>query len=264
MKIYYGTDGDGATTYVNRDGKFQATSNGEFGVGKYFWHENLPAAIITAVQYEGRAPSGWAVVEIEFDDFHEALRSAVGVGKQGGRLKYVLELCNGSEPAIVQARNKNTVSTASGGTDIPFSRQSRHPSEAFRQINANPEDYGVPGEKNAISWKYNLIVGRCAAAYTDPTLIQFKFANDGIKVLNGPAGTRRIAIRGVTLNEQAAGVVGQWTQDKPNRNRLYNLYFKDKTEVDLNQALNVAQSSKAAAGKGKPVNKNNKQGRKGK
>src|ERR1043165_8505237 len=193
MKIYYGTDLAGAQQYVSSKKQFRGTSGGEFGIGQYFWHENLPAAILTALQYDGTDASGWAVVEIEFDDFNASLQAIVGTNRQ--EPKGVLELCPNYELPIVRTRAKQRVN-AGGGVHVVLNN-ALHPAQAFRQINASPAQYNIQAADNSIAWKYHLIIGQTAAVdYGDSSLIQFKFANAGLDLLNGNAGTRRIAMQG--------------------------------------------------------------------
>jgi hypothetical protein len=254
MKIYYGTDKVSAQEYVGSTKEFAATSRGEFGVGKYFWYEDLPAAIMTAVQYEGNA-SDWAVLRLTFDNFEQRLTTATG-----GQIRRVIEFGDHSPvlPNRIRAMVRPPNANKQGKIDLNSIAAHAH-SRAFREINAKPSDYQITANDNEIAWRYNLIIGLCAAAYEDSSLIQMKFANDGIKCLNDRDHVeRKVVITGKQLS-RCWRIVQSWKLAA--RQAIYDKYFASyfreesdvaAEEVDLDTVLGRGgQKSESKGGKRK-------------
>jgi hypothetical protein len=74
MLLYRGLSKDRGQKIIAGTEAIAATSNGELGgAGSYYWKETegsvaLFAAVISALQYYGSAPGGWALLEIDLDE----------------------------------------------------------------------------------------------------------------------------------------------------------------------------------------------------
>jgi hypothetical protein len=230
--IYYGTELEGAEAYAHPTSpkQFDTThvSRGEFGVGKYFWYDDLPAAILTAVVYEGNQ-SDWAVLRLKFDNFEESLKRATNATKPAKATRddiaRVIEF-DDHGPVLSEHFRKVEVKppiSTTGEKKISLSKIGGHSnSERFREINANPTDYGITANPNEIAWRYNLIIGRCAGAFEDSSLVQMKFANAGLNCLNYPEVQRTVVIKGTRITK-SWHTVSNWKLR--NRREIYNKYF---------------------------------------
>ncbi|MHC5003275.1 MAG: hypothetical protein ACYTJ0_09135 [Planctomycetota bacterium] len=68
MLLYRGLSRSRGDAIVDGTDRIAATSNGEFGNGSYYWINDKAAAVLSAVQYYGQDPGGWAVLEIDVGD----------------------------------------------------------------------------------------------------------------------------------------------------------------------------------------------------
>jgi hypothetical protein len=234
---------------------FISNGNGEFGAGCYFWLDDLPAAVMSAVQYA--APHGaWAVIQLEFDEAH--FRQAMT--PPDGMAPKVLEFNHGrtsifGPPGPGENKQKLTTSyvvpwdysyvpkpgeTAAAaesrveqGPKPPQGTFGKMTAEEFRKRNADPEKYGLTGDKNMLAWQHAFIVGGCAADYSDPTLVQVKVANEGLTYLND---TRNVSRTVVVTGKQIKKVltkIQQWKMS--DRVKFYETYVKGKPDVDLDK-----------------------------
>jgi len=216
MELYRGLGYERAMRVVAGAEQIAATSNGEFGSGSYYWLNDLPAGILSAVQYYGQEKGGWAVLKMEVG------KSELGDFPRGSILNFRDGGGSSSfDPSTNTARRKVT---------FPDETEHRLTFSEFRDINANPDAHGLTGIKNKLPWpNYPIIAGPTAAAPKDVNLTQIKFANQGIDVLNNQP--KQIVMHGPQLNASTFKTVRTWTLD--NRESIYLKYFNGQTAVTL-------------------------------
>ena len=219
MKLYRGLSAARGEAISAGKEKIAATSNGEFGSGSYYWANDLPAAIISAVKYYGQQPGGWAVLEVIVDDAR--LKSMTK-----GRL---LNFRSGGNSANYDPSTQTTT------RDVSIREQDkveRMDFRQFREINADPEKFNITGvTKNTMPWPdHPVIAGPTVAAPKDVLLTQIKFAHEGLDIVN--AGTKTVVVTGTQMNNQTFKVVNNWTLD--DRKKIFSDYFQGKTHVTLN------------------------------
>lgn len=223
-EMYRGLSHDRAKAIVAGREQIAATSNGEFGTGSYYWKNDLPAAVISAVQYYGQQENGWAVLRITVGQGQMAnvQRGAILNFRDPGTSR-------GFDPATMTAPRAVTVpggDLASPGGDV----QVRMSFSEFREINADPEGHSMTGQKNHLAWaNYSVIAGPTAAAPKDVNLTQVKFSGDGLTALN--AAPKAIVMHGPKLNDSTFQTVRSWKLE--NRNSIFQKYFVGRTEVAL-------------------------------
>lgn len=248
-KIYRGTSKEWVDAYVSgvRPKAFEPTGGGEFGAGSYFWLEDLEAAILSALQYNAK-DRDWGVVEVEYrdEDIRRLAERRQGYGSRVLEFKHSRSSCfTRLASNFVVPREYSHLATIDENQDTKVApAKSERPqagsygkmqSEQFRNINASPTKYGIDGEKNSVVWQYDLVVGLCAADYSDTHLVQMKFANHGMTFLNDPERcTRKEIITGKRV-VKAWKKVEAWKMAK--RKTLYAQYFEGKDEVDLDAVL---------------------------
>lgn len=246
-RIYRGTSKEWVDRYVAASPMtFEPTGGGEFGAGCYFWQDDLPAAIMSALQYNGRERD-WGVVEVEFEDkeLGALATRAEGYGSRVLEFKHDRPSYFGRQAgAFVVPREYSHLALDPEQQDGYLPQRTTPPplrtyglmqSEQFRNINASPEKYGIDGIRNGVVWQYDLIVGKCAADYSDAYLVQMKFANHGMTFLNNTAMCRRRrVITGKRLTTAWTKVQAWRMQD---RDKLYEQYFHAVTDLDLNARL---------------------------
>jgi hypothetical protein len=217
MKLYRGLSLDRATRIEAGKEAIQPTSNGEFGNGSYYWRNDIAAGVMSALQYYGKEPNGWAVIEIEFN--------AADIKTQFPILNFV-DNGTGKQFDAATKTAMRPVRVTEFGADVDVNLTFSE----FRDINSSPSEYTLPGEKHTLPWShYGIIAGPCAIAPKDVNLIQVKFAGTGIDNLN--ACKKKIVLSGACLSDDTFARVSNWKMEA--RNDAYKRYFLGKTVVNL-------------------------------
>jgi hypothetical protein len=303
VNLHMGTTQRVATALVTNNGDVRPTANGEFGVGSYYWLEDIPAAFLSATQYHGNKDGGWAIVQFSFDDAD--LRNAAShrfLGRNGGEdggsfANRVRDDSMGYGPRIVDFTRQgpkridtlhdvvgenvelddvvvlnrgsrlttnfivppswselpSDIPHGGGSNDSLWEAQTRGDAlkdrirvfgkmnaSDFRRLNQNYAELGLGNDpSNKVSWQYDMVLGRSAAAEDDQTLIQVKFANRGLTFLNNSAiVTRTILVRGKKISAKWKNIES-WKMNS--RQKLYKLYLEDfittQTECDLDSVI---------------------------
>lgn len=247
-KIYRGTSASWVDEYVRgRAPKmFEPNGGGEFGAGCYFWLEDLPAAIMTALQYNANERD-WGVVELEYQDtdLQRLGRREAGYGSRVLEFKHERQSSFVDKPGnfvvpkdyshIAPNRADQGTHTPAKTTPPPPGSFGKMQSEQFRAINAAPAKYGLDGTKNSLVWQYDLVIGLCAADYTEKQLVQMKFANHGMTFINDVALCPRKKIITGKKVVKAWKKIEAWKM--ADRKKLFEQYFKDEDKVDLDAIL---------------------------
>ena len=252
-KIYRGTSAEWVNQYLAKTNpkSFDPTGGGEFGAGCYFWLEDKYAAFMSAVQYNA-GERDWGVLMIEFSktNIQALARREAGYGSRvlefphnGPRM--FEEMGTQGPGSFVVPKDYSHLAVEKGQqathtpkkTGLPPARSFGHmQSEDFRKINADPDKYGIDGKKNELVWQYDLIIGLCAADYSDTKLVQMKFSNHGMTFLNNMVQcvrTKVITGKKITKNWQTAS---GWKM--ADREKLWKLYVEGKTEpIDIDKQI---------------------------
>ncbi|WP_137127668.1 hypothetical protein [Roseomonas sp. HF4] len=225
MLLYRGLSKTRADAIVGGAEQIAATSNGEFGNGSYYWRDDLPAGIISALQYYGQAAGGWAVISISV--------SQLAVQQQGITAPAMMSFRpNANRPSDYGTGYDAGTDTTIRSVTVPqFGDASvRMNFNEFREINADPEGHGLTGEKNTLTWgNYAIIAGPTVACPTDATLTQIKFQGQGLALLN--AAPKALVIHGPALNDITYQRVRSWSLE--DRKRIYEDRFAGRAEVNL-------------------------------
>jgi len=217
MKLYRGLGLTLAQQIVSGKEPIAPTSNGEFGNGSYYWKDDLPAGIMSALQYYGQKEGGWAVIEIEFGKTDIKTTFPILNFKDNGKGKnYDESTKTALRPVVVPEFGPDIA------VNLTFSE--------FRDINAAPAEYALHGEKHTMAWAhYGIIAGPCARAPLDTNLVQVKFAGAGIDALNTCG--KKIVMQGAPLNDTTFKRVSKWKLEA--RNTSFNQYFVGRNTVNL-------------------------------
>lgn len=225
MLLYRGLAKTRADAIIAGTERIAATSNGEFGNGSYYWRDDLPAGVISALQYYGQADGGWAVISVSVSD--------ADVVRQGISAPAVLNFrANPNRASDYGAAYDQTTDTTMRNLTVPqFGNAAVRVNFAeFREINADPEAHGLTGEKNTLPWdNYAIILGPSVACPNDTTLTQIKFQGQGIAMLN--AAAKRLVMHGDRLNDSTYARVRNWTL--ADRKRTFDTYFAGREAVTL-------------------------------
>lgn len=251
-KIYRGTSAEWAEQYVKttQPKSFEATGSGEFGIGCYFWLDDLPAAIMSAVQYNGKERD-WGVIQLEFDDtaLHALARREAGYGSRVLEFKHSRTSpfdAMGVKPGnyvvppdyshLATKPTEQALHQPKIATPPPQGSYGKMQSEQFRKINADPKKYGLDGKELELIWQYDLIIGKCAADYSDDMLVQMKFANHGMSFINDRALCTRTKLMTGKKIAKAWKPVEAWKM--ASRQTLFGRYFEGKSSpIDLDNVL---------------------------
>jgi hypothetical protein len=216
MLLYRGLSRSRGDAIVDGTDRIAATSNGEFGNGSYYWINDKAAAVLSAVQYYGQDPGGWAVLEIDVGDRvkTDIVRGAI----LNFRAPRKNRPADHSTATTVQPVSVPQFDNATVG--MTFSE--------FREVNADPAGHGLAGTKNQLTWpNYQVIAGPTAAAPNEVNLTQVKFSGQSLDILNG--GPKRVVHYGPQLSGTTYSRVRSWRLE--DRRSIYLKYCEGKAEV---------------------------------
>ena len=202
MLLYRGLSKDRGQKIVAGTEAIAATSNGELGAGSYYWKETegsvaLFAAVISALQYYGSAPGGWALLAIDIDENSVVYREFL-------ERETTLDFSDGAKRTV----HYETVAAVPGVSSRQMA--SIHPMklEGFVELNEQPGRVNSSAAPKMIPWMhYPMILGPTVAAAANDKLTQIKFNGAGLTLLNTAAvAKKRLVVTGDAYQSSNAQV----------------------------------------------------------